>query len=964
MKKVIVFVFIFLSFSFLTNAQKKEQSLKDMAKAHMTAERYGEAIDLLNKYISQHPQEAEGYYLRGTCYWRRLQYSYAALDLKRAVRLAPKNQTYRNDLAKLKKVWYAILRKRIEGYKREIAIDPSVAKNYLEIGKAYRLMEKFDLAEQWYDKYLARDDNASPDEIIRYTEILAKTKHIKKGQIILKKWVKRYPKDWRLWSRFGTFSLWLGQRKVAEHAFQTALGFKPYFQEALDGLDKARRMSYVTDYDPRSFEREFIVDKYYRLVKQHPNNVKYHYRLIKELMKRKRYEEAYQQVLAMEEKFSDDPNFEKTYDYVTSTREKVYKKAINKNLRLLKRNPHNRKALKNVVQYYENLQDYNSALNLLKNFFEKYPNDKDNELRFIYAKIAAWDKDFDLAGRILDGLIKDNPQNTGYKLLRAQTLVWTNQDIDRAEDYLNQVLGKTPNNFDALIAMGSLQLLRQDPDKAQIYADKAKQIKHDNSDLSELQTQIDLLKQRLAQEELQKILDEGRSYVMDSNCAEALPYYEEYLQKAPPNDLIKKEYGDVLFCAKDYEDALNVYNEVLDNGFRYDAALQRAKLYFTMGDSLDALNSFKELIEEDSTEFEPRLYLGDTYLKFHEYDSARAIYDTLKNWDLDSTQLAQVKMRYKWIPPTGFYGFIESFPSSIGFAPFFSFYTDNIQFRMIDYGGTLQFGALSWLSFGLGIDRMSLTGEYGFRDFVLLKFSLFTQFWDNFSGRFSLGSMKTADLNPYQDLEARVKYEKKDTLMVEGYYVNRDAGLLLFSPGLINSIWSTSAPRIFVSLYRIGGYFNHKSGLRFKGHFDYLSLTDGNEGNYFQFRIGKKYDNLVAGYEYYYSNFKYDKSLYKDSTVLVTNKPYYYSPQNFVTHSIFGDYIMQNDDDLKISIGGKLGYAPASGFIIFEAYAKGEYQPFEGLTISAQFGAGNSTRDVSNYRSYSGVISAYWNIYP
>ncbi len=964
MKKVSLVFLIIIFFTAFTNAQNKGGSLKELAISHMAAERFGEAIDLLNKYISQHPQEAEGYYLRGTCYWKRLQYPYAALDLKRAVRLAPKNKTYRNDLQKLKKIWYAILRKKIDGYKREIAIDPSVAKNYLEIGKAYRQMEQFKLAEEWYDKYLARDDNASPDEIIRYTEILAKTKHIKKGQKILKKWVERYPKDWRLWSRYGTFSLWLGERKTAEHAFQTALGFKPYFQEALDGLDKARRIPYVTDYDPRSFEKEFIIDKYYRLVKKHPDNKKYRYRLIKELMKRKRYEEAYQQVLNMEEKFSEDPNFEKTYNYVISTREKVYNRAIKKNLKLLKRNPHNRKAIKKLVQYYQNLEDYNSALDLLKNFFEKYPNDKDNQLRFTYAKIAAWNKNFDLAGKILDGLLEEYPDNLKYKLMRAQILVWTNQDIDRAEQYLNEVLAKEPNNFDALIAMGSLQLLHQDPDEARIYADRAKKIKPDNSDLGELETQIDLLKQRKEQEELQKILDEGRQYVLDSNCTEALPYYQEYLEKAPPNDLITKEYGDVLFCAKDYEDALNAYNQVLGHSFMYDAALQRAKLYFVMGDSLDALNSFKELINEDSTEFEPRLYLGDTYIKFHEYDSARAVYDTLKNWDLDSTQLAMVEMRYKWIPPTGFYGFIESFPTSIGFSPSVAFYADNIKFRMINYGGTLEFGALSWLSLGLGINKITLSSEYGFRDFALLKFSLFAHYWDYFSASLSFGSMKTANMNPYADLEARVKYEKKDTLMVEGYYLNRDAGLMLYSPGLINSVWSAEAPRIFATLYKIGGYWHHKSGLRFSGYFDYIAISDANEGNYFQFRIGKLYDNLEAGYEYYYANFKYDKSLYKDSTALAANRPYYYSPQNFVTHSVYADYLMQNDEDLIIKIGGKVGYAPTSGFMIFEGYGKAEYHPFEGLTITGSFGVGNSTRDISNYRSYSGVISAYWNIYP
>ncbi|MDZ7763108.1 MAG: hypothetical protein U5K00_01590 [Melioribacteraceae bacterium] len=43
-----------------------------------------------------------------------------------------------------------------------------------------------------------RDDDASPDEIIRYTEILSHTGSIRKGEIILEEFVSRYPEDWRL----------------------------------------------------------------------------------------------------------------------------------------------------------------------------------------------------------------------------------------------------------------------------------------------------------------------------------------------------------------------------------------------------------------------------------------------------------------------------------------------------------------------------------------------------------------------------------------------------------------------------------------------------------------------------------------------------------------------------------------------------------------------------------------------
>src|ERR1035437_5543229 len=175
---ILALTFLFPLFSF---AQQRSDidSYKRLAVAHMQAGRYGEAIDQLNKYIAANPQEAEGYNLRAICWEKRQQYAEARLDYRRAVALEirdpNKHSNYENNLQHLISIWYPILNKNILGYQREIAIKASLATNYLEIGKCYKLMEIWDKAEQWYDEYLKRDDNASPDEIIRYTEVLAKT---------------------------------------------------------------------------------------------------------------------------------------------------------------------------------------------------------------------------------------------------------------------------------------------------------------------------------------------------------------------------------------------------------------------------------------------------------------------------------------------------------------------------------------------------------------------------------------------------------------------------------------------------------------------------------------------------------------------------------------------------------------------------------------------------------------------
>ena len=184
MKKNITFILGFLLL-LLANEQLYSQANADGIKAEamkqMQVGRYGEAIDLLNKYISAKPQIADGYNLRGLCYEKRNQLEYAVFDYRAANKaVGGKNKDIVNNLNRATQLWYDQLNKKIEGHKREIAINPAKAINYLEIGKCHKHMGHWSEAEQWYDEYLKREE-PSPDEVIRYTEILSMTGHIEKG---------------------------------------------------------------------------------------------------------------------------------------------------------------------------------------------------------------------------------------------------------------------------------------------------------------------------------------------------------------------------------------------------------------------------------------------------------------------------------------------------------------------------------------------------------------------------------------------------------------------------------------------------------------------------------------------------------------------------------------------------------------------------------------------------------------
>jgi tetratricopeptide (TPR) repeat protein len=963
--KIYFLLFLILIPQIIKPQQKSEfDAFKRAALTHMQAGRYGEAIDQLNKYVSANAQDSEGYNLIALCYEKRQQYELARLDFRRAIALETtspsKKAEYEKNLQRVIDTWYPLLYKKIQGHLREIAINAANPFNYLEIGKTYKLLEIWDKSEQWYDEYLRRDDNASPDEIIRYTEVLAKTGSIVKGEKILKKYVERYPQDNRLWSRYGYFTLWLGKYQIAKKAFETSLSLKPFFKEAQDGLDMVNNKAYMTLENPRAFEREYPIDRYYRILRKNPKDVETRFKLVDELITANRIEEAYQQLQIIGVTQSEDQRYKDKWTQVTDYRTKTYQAQLDSAKAHLTVNPGDKDALRLIAEYYEYLQEYDSARVMLDKYFEQYPDEKDEQLRYRWARIAAWSREFDKAIEITDKLLQDYPNNLDYQLFRAQVSVWINRDIDLAKQYLDVVLKERPNTVAALVAMGSIKLIERDYDAAQDYENKAKDLDPNNDDVVKLQSNIDWQKMRAEEEKLYAILEQGRQKVIDKDCEGALPFYEDYMSKAEPNNLILKEYGDVLFCAQNYTKALETYNQVLSASPNFDAQMQRAKLYYTMGDSLNALKEFKLLVKQEPKDFDSNLYLADSYARVKEPDSARVIYSSLLNdWKLDSTQTKMIMVRRGWLPVTGIAAIFETFPNFIGIAPITSYYADNTGLRLSALGARLELGLTSYLSFGVTYSKtwikadsatlnqttLSNIGYFsGVRRYTTFKWHVFVRPSSNMNFGFGLGSSSAQGYFNRDEKDAFFHYEKKDTVGVNLTYQNSDASLILYSPYLIDI-------RYYAQLYKIDGYYQHRDGLRISGSFQYISVEDNNEGNDLILRIGRYFaKGLLIGYEYAYDNYRFKSS-------------YYYSPNNFESHSLWLDQEIEKREQLRVTLGGKFGFIPHNSLIVLEGHVEAFYQPLKNLSFSGKLSIGNTSRDDSSYRYFSGQLSAYWTIF-
>lgn len=967
MKKTAFLVTAFFMLLITLNAQQNVELLKQEAAQHMNAGRYGEAVDLLNKIITSQPRIAENYYLRAKCFENRNDNYKAIIDYRRAINLLKSDSSAKEELKReiqtgyenLLSIWHGEIRKRINGYKREIAINPTNAFNYLEIGKNYRLLEEWQVAENWYDQYLDRDSNPSPDEIIRYTEILAKTRSIKKGETILKKFTEKYPEDWRLWSKYGYFTMWTGNFTNARKAFERALSFKPFFTEALEGLEQAKKKPYVkVKKVPR--KKEYPIDRYYRILRKSPERTEIRYKLIDELIKVKRIEEAYQQLQFMSQDPVDEERFNQKFDFVTNYRDSLYRLEIEKLEARVEANPNDKKTIKKLAQYYEYITDYEAAIVMFDKYFTENPDETDPELLYRYARSSAWIKEFNRALELMDKVLESDPNKFDYQLFKAQILIWTTQRLDEATILLNKVYAKSPNSIDVLVAMGSLRLLEDNPEEAQEFCDRAKAINSSHQDALKLQSNIDFYLLRAEEEKSLVILEEGRQLFLDSDCKGALKYYERYLAEATPTSLLLKEYGDVNFCAENYDKALEIYQSILEDGYDYDVALMEAKAYFARGDSLTAVEKFEYIVQEEPDDFEANIFLCDAYTKAEIYDSAQAVVERLRTWDLDSSEIAMVELRDGWIPVTGIMGTLEAFPAYVGFAPTGGFYTDNLGFRLLSYGGRLELGINRYFAIGASFYKSQIHNDDATRDYNSFKGHLFVNFSYNFRADFGYGVVNTPGFDTEDEIEFNIDYLEKDLMRFTLSYKHSYSGTLLYTKEFVDF------PKQYeTDHYKLAGSYTLNDMLLFQGYFQYLKNTDENEANNFLFKPGYYLrDFLLLGYEFFYSNSKFESKLY-------------YTPIDFESHSAWADWIISDTDELQFTLSGKIGItAEEDKSIIRELGLKSKYKPVKNFTLEGEITIGSTIRQRStftddpsalektfSYSFASGRLSIFWNIW-
>ncbi len=944
-RNAIFFIFIgLILFSTFLFAQPETriEDLKTEALGHMKNGRYGEAIDLLNNYISARPQRAEGYNLRGLAFEYRGQYEQAVYDFRSARKLEPENSDITNNLTHATQQWYKLIYNEIEGYKREIALKPSGPGNYLQIGRSYKNLGEWAEAELWYDKYLSME-KASPDEIIRYTEILAKNNHLSKGEPILKKYTEEYPEDQRLWSRYGYFLLWLGKTNPAVNAFEKALELKPFFKEAMDGLARAKGKGYIYTFnDTASYKYYkygikspgYAIDNYFGKLKRNPSDSKTRIKLINALLKAGRYEEAYQQLEILRAKEGNTPEIKKLSEEVGSARENYYKQQIAEYEKLLKSEPGSRDILLKLASFYSSSGNFSKAVRLYGEYLAFYPDDA--QVRFLYVQNAAWDRQYQLAGNELDVMIVQYPDSIKYKLLRAQIYVWQNKDLSDAEKLLKDVLSKEPGNFEALLTMAMLKSQQSKSEDAEYYASLASKIKPSDEEIARLRFEIEKQKIINRGNNLYSLLEEARGKVSKNDCYGALDLYKEYNSYRTPAKSILLEEADAFVCTKDYQSAIDIYTGLLNQQYDYGIAKQRAKVFFWSSNLRKALNEFEDLYARNPDDSEVRMYIGDCYMQLKEYSRARKIFNDLLA-EYPGSRLIQTRLG--WLGEGNGNALSFNFPTYFLVSPEAAYYFDNYDFKYSLQSLMLETGINNYISVGISAQRGEL-------DSASLRLSLYTvkgllslRFGRIFSMGFSAGETFFESKEQETVGSAYIKAgEKNYNVRLE--YNSQDAAQVLYSPFLVSR-------RLKTDMLRLSGDYQSESGLLASGYYSYYFVSDQNQGNNLQIRLGKRFGELSAGYEFYHLGFK-------DSTHL------YYSPDNFESHSLWGEWFIVDNKQNEVKLGGKVGIIPENNFILREAFLSAKVLLAEHFTLQGRLSIGSTVRQNTGYRSAAFNIAAYW----
>jgi len=968
MKKII---FLFLGMSIFLFSQDNSE-LKKQAYKYIQSGRYGEAIEILNKYITSNPQDASAYDMRGKCYENRSQYEEALEDYKRASKLEPGNNNYKNNVIRIRKNWDDIILKRIEGYKRELFRNPKNYDNYLKIAKCYQDLENYNEAEKWFDDYMSKKELSANDAIL-YANMLIKANKLKKAESIITAQINKYPQDHRLLSKRGWIRNWLGDYKNAINDFERALVIKPFFKEAQDGLDNAKGKGYnftIVEKDTGKARFEFAIDKYTRILQKYPNKDDIRFLLIEELLKYKRIGEAQVHLAYLADKYSENEKYKELFEKYEALRDTTFNQQLRTLQAKIQKDPKNRKYILEIIKFYGNQQMYNNAVNIGMNYLKE---DYDEQIAYYTALYASYNLNYDTALKILSELTNKQPNNFNYTILYCKICVWTNQNLEDASYKLKIILKKEPKNFEALKTYALLNVLIKNYNTADSILRVASKLDYDNYELRKLFYVV--VKNR-----------NESNIINDYHTVQNLNLQDNELYTDNEKTLVllnQKYKNDEYFYYKlaDFylnNDEIEKYNEVIDNllllNNNPDISKNRIQNLIWKKKYNAALSYIQKHEKEYSADAQINLMKLQCYSELKNYKNAKNITD-FYNTRFPNNYI--FNLNASWFPGEYYTAFKFStgkFPLFFNVLPEIFTFSDNQYFQYQYQGIRFEAGISSILSATLSIYQGKFSSTEPINTysnkFTNAKIGLLFKLPANWNTALYFSNVSFGDRTSKPITELNINK------LTSEYYVSTtimstDARFLVYSPKILFYKLNTNYLN-FNGYYKIredaklslstslllidGPVYSYKitetvdpltqNVIRYTDTIKYKK----NGGNDFKLRLGKDfYENLHIGYEYYLVKY-------------VNTIAEYYSPKNFETHGVFAEWLAYKDKEIELKMNGKVGYVFSTDFIIKEFQLVGSYKFNYNLSLNLNVNFGSSARYETAYSSRMFNLYLMWSI--
>ncbi|GAB5520409.1 MAG: hypothetical protein RhofKO_26600 [Rhodothermales bacterium] len=376
-----------------------------------------------------------------------------------------------------------------------------------------------------------------------------------------------------------------------------------------------------------------------------PGNITTRYALVDALIEADRVQEAYDFILVAEAQAGNTPEYINRLQIINAERQRIAAARIVELENQLARNPNSGVALRELIDNYLVVGRSREVLSLYQRYLSAAEGD--DNLRLQYAQALRQNGFFADALNQIQMLIQRNPNDDEYKRQYAITAISSGQISPLAQEYLDAVLERNPNDPEVIIELAAFRLSQGDASEADRLLRSAYLI-GDARYRDRLETLSQLIERefiRAEEDEHTAVLNEAQRLAKLGQYRKSIEYYERYFQlkggRRTRTEL--RQVADIYSAARDFRTSLAIYDELQQQFYEYEIEKEIAKNQYYRADYAGAILTLEGMLQENNSDYEAWLLLGDSNRELERYTQAMLAYETAEEIAVDS-RLARERM--------------------------------------------------------------------------------------------------------------------------------------------------------------------------------------------------------------------------------------------------------------------------------------------------------------------------------